>query len=53
MIKQFTDRHNLTQSDLANLLGVTDRTIRNWGDEPPKLVELALKELERQIETQR
>ena len=51
MIKKFTDKHNLTQAELANLLGVTDRTIRNWGDEPPKIVELALKELERKIDT--
>ena len=51
-IKGFRKDNNLSQTELADKLGVTMRTVRNWEKgEPPKIVELALKELERKIDT--
>lgn len=49
-IKKLRTKYNLTQSDLAELLGVTSRTIRNWeSGEVPKLGKLALETIERKL----
>ena len=49
-IKTIRTKHNLTQFDLAELLGVTSRTIRNWeSGEVPKLGKLALETVDRNL----
>ena len=48
--KTLRTKHNLTQSDLAKLLGVTSRTIRNWERTGfPKLAKLALETVDRNL----
>ena len=34
---------NLTQQDMARLLGITTMTLRNWRKNKPKLYEIVLK----------
>ena len=49
-IRDWRERHHLTQAELARLLGVAEMTVSRWEiglRTPPAYLELALKELHR------
>ena len=55
-VKDFRDRHGLTQLRLAYLLDVTPTTVSRWENEQqirPRMLELALKGLEVELQEQK
>lgn len=56
-LKQRREKLNLSQSNLAKLIGVRQQTVSDWESEQhkiqhPKLIDLALQTIERERETQ-